>query len=70
MHAHTGIHKLFTYHSCGVDVCGRVDVDIPYDLRFELSVLSQSLLVPVLVKSQIMSVGIYGSPEVTTYNCS
>lgn len=70
MHAHTGIHKLFTYHSCGVDVCGRMDVDISYDLRFEFSVPSQSLLVPVLVKSQVMSVGIYGSPKAAKNNCS
>lgn len=67
---HTLAYTSYTYHSCGVDVCGRMDVDISYDLRFELSVPSQSLLVPVLVKSQVMSVGIYGSPKAAKNNCS
>lgn len=68
LRACTHSHTLYAYHSCRVDVCGRVDVDISYDLRFEFSVPSQSLLVPDLVESQIMSVGIYGSPKITKYN--
>ena len=47
-----------------MDISGRVDVDVSDDLGLKLAILSQPFLVPVLIQSQVMSVGIYSGSEI------